>query len=458
MYCSSIREYGAIEPDTSQISTSRRGRFGLLAVAALEQLAAVAQRGAHRRAQVVLVAAPLRRHGAPRAPQRPAQREPRQQPPRHRPLGVRVGGEVLLAQQLLLAPRGGRGREVGDGRLVAGRRHRDARQRLLGDLAELVERVGRLVGAEHGGERPRERVHLGPGRAQGGAQREVRLGARRRVDGGERALRGEHLAEPDARAVRAHLGGERGDLRGEVGGERREVVDRRGAHDGLLVGRLRPGGAPRRSRSAAARPRRGRGSAPSRTWSRRTRSMSSRTFNATPSVSSSDAAPSSASSARAHVIVSPTPGQLVELAARAAVPRRRRRAPRPPPARPAAACARSRPRVPASGSRSSGTGNAASTRRAARACGSRSAPPAAATRATIVPSSGIVIAKSARNSSRNASNSSSARSISSISSTAGPPSCSSASSSGRRSRNSGPNSSRAGAPASAARIASSWRW
>ena len=58
--------------------------------------------------------------------------------------------------------------------------------------------------------------------------------------------------------------------------------------------------------------------------------------------------------------------------------------------------------------------------------------------AAIVPSSGIVIAKSARNSSRNASNSSSARSISSISSTAGPPSCSSASSSGRRSRNSRP--------------------
>ena len=50
--------------------------------------------------------------------------------------------------------------------------------------------------------------------------------------------------------------------------------------------------------------------APSRTRSRRTRSMSSRTFRATPSVSSSEPVPSSASSARAHVIVSPTPGSL----------------------------------------------------------------------------------------------------------------------------------------------------
>ena len=78
--------------------------------------------------------------------------------------------------------------------------------------------------------------------------------------------------------------------------------------------------------------------------------------------------------------------------------------------------------------------------------------------AVIVPSSGIVTAKSDRNSSRNASNSSSARSISSISSTTGrSPSASSASSSGRRSRNRSENSSPSSTPPSAARSASSCR-
>ena len=78
-------------------------------------------------------------------------------------------------------------------------------------------------------------------------------------------------------------------------------------------------------------------------------------------------------------------------------------------------------------------------------------------RAEIVPSSGIVIWKSERTSSRNASNSSSARSISSIRSTT----CSSvsiASSSGRRIRYSGPNSSSSRTvPSWAARMWSSCR-
>ena len=59
--------------------------------------------------------------------------------------------------------------------------------------------------------------------------------------------------------------------------------------------------------------------------------------------------------------------------------------------------------------------------------------------ALTVPSSGMLIWKSDRTSSRNASNSSSARSISSMSSTARSP-CLTASSSGRSSRNFGPNS------------------
>ncbi len=60
-YWSSMRAYGDIEPETSQTSTRRRGRCGLLAPAALHQLAAVAQRRADGGAQVVHLAAPARR-------------------------------------------------------------------------------------------------------------------------------------------------------------------------------------------------------------------------------------------------------------------------------------------------------------------------------------------------------------------------------------------------------------
>ena len=78
-------------------------------------------------------------------------------------------------------------------------------------------------------------------------------------------------------------------------------------------------------------------------------------------------------------------------------------------------------------------------------------------RARIVPSSGIVIWKSDRISSKKASNSSSARSISSMSRTTGS-SVSIASRSGRRMRNSGPNSSSSDTvPSCAARMCRSWR-
>ena len=58
----------------------------------------------------------------------------------------------------------------------------------------------RSLGAEDDGERGRERGQLGARGAQRGAQREEDLGAVGGVDGGQRALGGEHLAEPDARA------------------------------------------------------------------------------------------------------------------------------------------------------------------------------------------------------------------------------------------------------------------
>ena len=184
--------------------------LGRLAVAALDQLAAVAQRGAHRRAQVVLVAAPARGARAAAEPLRAAPRDAREQLPGHGALGVGVLGEVLLAQQLHVAARGGHRLTLGVGSgLGAARRHADARQR--GPRSRRGRRAGRAPAAPARRRRrrtPREDVQVRARGAQRGAQREVGVLARAGVDGRERAVGAEQLADADAHAAaaRAQLG------------------------------------------------------------------------------------------------------------------------------------------------------------------------------------------------------------------------------------------------------------
>ena len=244
MYCSSIRAYGAIEPLTSQTSTSRprprRPARGSGARAARRRVRSearsVARRSARSRAAPRSATVRRERRIGPRRASR------REQPPRRGPLGVRVGGEVLRAQQLLLAPGGGRGlaRRPAPRCPAAGRRRAAAP---AWRSPQLVERVARLARAEHRGERGLERV--GP-RASSRARRagrrttSVRVGG---VDRRERALGGEHLADPDPGAVRPELMGQGDELRGDVVGQRREVRDRRGARDRGLVGLPAPGAA-----------------------------------------------------------------------------------------------------------------------------------------------------------------------------------------------------------------------
>ncbi len=105
---------------------------------------------------------------------------------------------------------------------------------------------------------------------------------------------------------------------------------------------------------------------------------SSCTLSTAPRVSSSGAAESSASSARAHTIVSPTPGSLYRSRCSRSLPTacttRAAICSGSPGTRTLTICAL----ASGSGTRSSGTGSGASERRGARACGSRSGPRAAA--------------------------------------------------------------------------------
>ena len=195
-----------------------------------------------------------------------------------------------------------------------------------GDRAELGEGIPRRLAREHEPEGLAERLLVGARGAQRRAQGVERVLARARVHGGEGAVGGEHVAHA-RRARRARAARRRGP------GSRPVTAAR---------------GCPRRAAQA-----------PCSTPRSRTRSRSSRTLSATPSVSSRSAVGSSASRARAQVIVSPTPGHLVELLA--AQPRDggadpaddllgRVRQPRR---------ARSPPRARATGSRSSGRGSGA---------------------------------------------------------------------------------------------------
>ena len=191
--------------------------LGRLAVAALDELAAVAQRDAQRGAQVVHLAAAARPLGAPAEPRRTAARELGEQPPRGRALGVGQAPEVLVAQELLLAPRGRDGDEVdlhGPRRLVG---HADARERHLRALAHRLERVRELDGGcgEDRLEGGREDGEVRPRRAHRRLQREIGVLPRRRVDRRQRAVGGEQLAQPDVGARCPHVRGQACERRGD---------------------------------------------------------------------------------------------------------------------------------------------------------------------------------------------------------------------------------------------------
>ena len=293
-----------------------------LAVAPLDQLAAVAQRHAHGRAQVVQLAPPACRPRAPRQPPRRPAREPREQLARERALVVGVLGEVLLAQQLLLAP-GGRDRDLLDrGRL----RPRSGCRRAAAPTARSgrAARTGRGTSSrrEDGRERLGEARVVRPRRAQRGAQREVGVVGEAASTAASARCAASSSPDADRGAAGAHV--------------RRELRQ--------PVGHRTP---------------RARAQTPPSTPRSRTRSMSSRTFSATPSVPSrSPVAVERQQRARPRDRL-PHAGQLVQLLLAQPRDRARRRARRSPPARRAAACGRSRPRARASGSRSSGTGSGA---------------------------------------------------------------------------------------------------
>ena len=233
-----------------------------------------AQVGAHA------APAPRRRAGARGwAASAPRAREPRDQTRARRaraPASVYVG-EVLVAQQLDVAPGGGDDVRVelapGAGSRLAGHGRRAAAPARAASASSDGGLGARAAGpAEALGEGGVE-DRAGP-RGASTARRAAR--SRRRVASAastarQRAVRRQQLADADPRAGRAH---------------------RRRQQRQLPV-----------SRAPAAQ-------APSSTPRSRTRSMSSRTLSATPSVVVEVARRSSASSACAQAIVSPTPGSL----------------------------------------------------------------------------------------------------------------------------------------------------
>jgi hypothetical protein len=140
---------------------------------------------------------------APAQAHRRAPREPRDQPVRGRALDVAVRGEVLAAERRLLAPGGGDDVDLGRHRDALGGRHRRARQHLAAEVPERLERrLHRLVRqGEDRGERGGERRVVGTRGAEHGTQRVERLRAVAGVDRGERAMRGQQLADAGADAA-----------------------------------------------------------------------------------------------------------------------------------------------------------------------------------------------------------------------------------------------------------------
>ena len=228
------------------------------------------------------MAAPPGRPGASRQPRRPATGQPRDQLARDRHLGVGVLGEVLVAEQLDVAP--GR-RDGGRVRLPLGRAGAVPGTPARGSGCSILPRASSgSVLLDH---RPSPNTAVNASskrsrsrwlRAQHGAQRQPRVLARACVDRRQRPVGG--------RAARRRRRASPGPASPPPG--------RSGA-----APPGRPGGRRRRRRQT-----------PSSTFRSRTRTTSSWTLSAAPSVSSRSASSPSAISACAHTIVSPTPGSL----------------------------------------------------------------------------------------------------------------------------------------------------
>jgi hypothetical protein len=174
----------------------------------------VAQGDPEGGADVVDVVAAAGRAGAAREALGAAAREREEQAPRHRPLRRRVVGEVLVAQELDLAPGRGDGhgvlRRLGRGRR-GDRRHARAGEHHLRGVHELAEGVG-LVGPAEGGLEGRvEGGEVAPLRAQDGPQGVVGGLAGGRIDGCESAVGLQDLPDPHGRPGHAHPPGERAD-------------------------------------------------------------------------------------------------------------------------------------------------------------------------------------------------------------------------------------------------------
>jgi len=275
--------------------------------AAVHRLAAVAQRGAHGAAVVGAPAGPAARAQAAAAARRPAAREADEQPPGGGTLGVGHLGEVALAQQLDLAP----GRRARDGRarraLVAGAGDAGRAGRPSVPPGRAAGRARVRARPATPPTRPRRRrrprgARTAPRAGRGAPGRGRRRRRRRARDGGDQQL----VEAPHARRARAAA------RRTRSGRAARAMARRRrGRAPPPRIGVLT--GQPPLCRHRS-------GHAPGEHPSARTRSRSSRTLSATPSVASRSSV-SRASSARAQAIVSPTPAAC--RARRRAAARRR---------------------------------------------------------------------------------------------------------------------------------------
>ena len=182
-----------------------------LAPAPLERLPAVAQGRPQRPAQVgrgggTVGAPPPRRPQPPAAPHRPVQRQARDQAPRQLTLGLRVVGEVLVAQDLDVAPRSRQRPRVERSGLGRPRR-RPARPPVAGRGRPPAGRSARARHAaasaapERGDERRRRRRRSRSGasrvsRAARCTNRRGTTGRSRRAPGARRAARPPRRAPP----------------------------------------------------------------------------------------------------------------------------------------------------------------------------------------------------------------------------------------------------------------------
>ena len=202
------------------------GPHARLAPAALHQLAAVAQRRAHGRAQVVDLATAV---GGPGAAARAAWRaggDAGQQPARRGPLGVRV---LARSPSRAAAPPRSRRRAAGAARSRGAVRPR-RRARRSGASPRARSRPAPRAGSRAPRRMPRTRArrHRRTGRARRGwstARRAARRRSSARDDGVDRRQRpvgGEQLPHADACSAGAH---ERREL-GQPGADRRRLTHR----------------------------------------------------------------------------------------------------------------------------------------------------------------------------------------------------------------------------------------